>query len=106
MKMLVVDDHALIREALRDVLQELQPGSTMLEASSYRQAVRRLEESPDCGLVLLDLNLPDRNGFDVLIELRDRYPAMSLVMLSAFNDRENVARALNLGALGFIPKCA
>jgi DNA-binding NarL/FixJ family response regulator len=57
-------------------------------------------------LILLDLNLPDRDGFAVLAELRRRYAAISLVVLSAFHDRENVLRALDLGALGFIPKSA
>jgi DNA-binding NarL/FixJ family response regulator len=104
MKVLVVDDHALIREALRGVLKELKDDAAIIEASNARQAMRLLDEHPDLGLILLDLNLPDRNGFDVLAELRERYPAISIVVLSALNDRDNVARALDLGALGFIPK--
>jgi DNA-binding NarL/FixJ family response regulator len=63
-----------------------------------------VDEHSDLGLILLDLNLPDRSGLDVLADLRERYPAISTVVLSAFNERENVARALDLGALGFIPK--
>jgi DNA-binding NarL/FixJ family response regulator len=106
MHVLVIDDHALIREALRGVLKDLDPDATVLEASGYRQAARLLQEHPDCGLILLDLNLPDRDGFAVLTELRERYPATSIVMLSAFNDHDNVVKALNLGALGFIPKSA
>jgi len=104
MKVLVVDDHALIREALRGVLRELKEDATVLEASHCRQAMRLVDEHSDLGLILLDLNLPDRNGFDVLAELRERYPGISTVVLSAFNDRDNVTRALDLGALGFIPK--
>lgn len=57
-------------------------------------------------MILLDLHLPDRNGLSVLAELRERYPAISVVVLSAFNDYDNVTKALNLGALGFIPKSA
>ena len=104
MKVLVIDDHALIREALRGVLKELKGDAMVIEASNCRQAMRLVDEHSDIGLILLDLNLPDRNGFDVLAELRERYPAISTVVLSAFNDRDNVARALGLGALGFIPK--
>jgi len=48
--------------------------------------------------------LADRDGFDVMAELREHHPALSVVMLSAFNDRENVIKALDGGALGFIPK--
>jgi DNA-binding NarL/FixJ family response regulator len=106
MHVLVIDDHALIREALRGVLKDLDPDATVLEASGYRQAARLLEAHPDLGLILLDLNLPDRDGFAVLVEFRERYPATSIVMLSAFNDHDNVVKALNLGALGFIPKSA
>ena len=104
MKVLVIDDHVLIRDALRGVLRELKDDATVLEASQCRQAMQLVDEHSDVGLILLDLNLPDRNGFDVLAELRERYPAISTVVLSAFNDRDNVARALDLGALGFIPK--
>jgi DNA-binding NarL/FixJ family response regulator len=106
MKILVIDDHALIREALRGVLKELRRDAVVLEASNSRQAARLLQEHPDCGLILLDLNLPDCNGFALLTELRERHPATSIVVLSAFNDRDNVVKALNLGALGFIPKSA
>jgi DNA-binding NarL/FixJ family response regulator len=106
MKFLVIDDHGLIRDALRGVLRELTPDSTVSEASNYRQATRLLEQNPDYGMILLDLHLPDRNGLTVLAELRQRYPATSIVVLSAFNDYANVVKALNLGALGFIPKSA
>jgi DNA-binding NarL/FixJ family response regulator len=104
MKFLVVDDHALIREAMRGVLKELQGDALILDAASSRQAMDIMQQHPDLALVLLDLKLPDRDGIEVLGELRERFPATSIVMLSAFNDRENVVRALDNGALGFIPK--
>ena len=106
MKILLVDDHALIRDALRGVLKELTDDALVLEASDCRQALRLIEEHPDLHLILLDLNLPDRDGFGMLVEVRRRYPTISMVVLSAFHDRENVLRALDLGALGFIPKSA
>jgi DNA-binding NarL/FixJ family response regulator len=106
MKILVVDDHVLIREALRGVLNELKPDAAVLEAADCRQAMRLVAEQPDVSLILLDLNLPDRDGLAVLAELRTRYPAVSVVVLSAFHERANVVKALDLGALGFIPKTA
>ncbi len=107
MKILVVDDHVLIREALRGVLRGLKgEAAVFLEASNSRQAMQQIEQNPDLELILLDLNLPDRNGFEVLAELRERHPAISVVVLSANEDRDNVAKALDLGALGFIPKSA
>lgn len=104
MKCLVVDDHALIRDAMRSVLVALREDVTILEAGNSHDAMGLIEKHPDTALVMLDLNLPDRNGLDVLAELRSRHPAVSVVMLSAFTDRENVVKALDGGAQGFIPK--
>jgi DNA-binding NarL/FixJ family response regulator len=106
MKILLVDDHVLIREALRGVLKELKPEAEVLEASDCSQAMRYIAEHADINLILLDLNLPDRDGFSVLGELRERYPAISVVVLSALQDRPHVVKALDLGALGYIPKSA
>jgi DNA-binding NarL/FixJ family response regulator len=106
MKILVVDDHALIREALHGVLRDLKPDAEILEAVDSRQAMQHVADHADLGLILLDLNLPDRDGFALLAELRQRYPAIAVVVLSAYNDRANVVRALDGGASGFIPKSA
>ncbi len=106
MKVLVVDDHALVRDALRGVLRELREDASVVEASDWHQANRQIENAPDFDLVLLDLGLPDRDGLEILGELRERYPAISVVVLSARHDRESVASALDLGAQGFIPKSA
>jgi DNA-binding NarL/FixJ family response regulator len=106
MKILVVDDHVLIREALRGVLLELESDAAIVDAPDSRQAMRCIEENTDLELILLDLKLPDGSGFDVLAALRERYPAISVVVLSASSDRDDIARALELGALGFIPKSA
>jgi DNA-binding NarL/FixJ family response regulator len=104
MKFLVVDDHALIREAMRGVLKELCGEATVLEAASAAQATGLIGQHPDLALILLDNKLPDRDGVELLRELREAYPAISVVMQSAFCDRETVLEALDNGALGFIPK--
>jgi DNA-binding NarL/FixJ family response regulator len=106
MKILVVDDHSLIREALRGALKELGDNVAILEASDGRQAFALAEQHADLDLILLDLGLPDCDGFGLLAELRKRYPAVSVVVLSAQDQRGDVVRALDLGALGFIPKNA
>jgi DNA-binding NarL/FixJ family response regulator len=106
MKILIVDDHALIRDALQGLLKKLKRGADVLEASDSRQAMETVAGNADIGLVLLDLNLPDRDGFSVLAELRERYPAIAIVMLSAIQERATVMRALELGAVGYIPKSA
>jgi DNA-binding NarL/FixJ family response regulator len=106
MKILVVDDHALIREALQSILKKVKRDSVVLDACNSAQAMEIIANNPDIGLILLDLTLPDRDGFSVLAELRERYPAISIVVLSAVQDRANVLKALDLGALGYIPKSA
>jgi DNA-binding NarL/FixJ family response regulator len=103
-KMLVVDAHFLIREALRDCLQQLKSNATILEAVNAHQAMQLVAEHDDIRLIVLELNLPDRDGFSVLRELHERHPKTSVVVLSTRQDRDSVTRALNLGALGFIPK--
>lgn len=104
MKILVVDDHALIREALRSVLKKVRRDAVLLEAADGAQAMQMISEQADIKLVLLDLTLPDRDGFSILAELRERYPTLAIVVLSGIQDRDHVVKALDLGALGYIPK--
>ncbi len=104
MKFLLVDDHGLIREALRGVLRELDEDAKIFEASRWGDAARLLDEHPDLALVLLDLGLPDRDGFAALKEARAHHPKIPIVILSASCDRDSVVKALELGAAGFIPK--
>ncbi len=107
MKILIVDDHALIREALRDLLRELKGDATLfIEASDAREAIRQIEQQGDVDLVLLDLALPDRDGLEILEELAARHPTVPVIVLSAYHERERVTKALALGAVGFIPKTA
>ena len=104
MKVLVVDDHALIRDALRRVLEQLERKVTVFEAGDCGQAFRVIEAQPDLDLVLLDLNLPGMHGLAALTELRARYAAVSVVVVSAADDRVSVTQALDHGAMGYIPK--
>jgi len=77
MKFLVVDDHMLIREALRGVIIELQSDAVVLEAGTCGQAMSLIPQHADLALILLDLQLPDRDGFAALAELRERHPVGS-----------------------------
>jgi DNA-binding NarL/FixJ family response regulator len=106
MKILVVDDHALIREALHNVLKKVRRDAVVLDAPNAAETMRVTEKDTGISLILLDLTLPDRDGFSVLAELRERHPTISVVVLSAVQDRANVVKALDLGALGYIPKSA
>jgi len=101
---LIVDAHFLIREALRDALKQMADDVRVIEASGGHQAIRCVSEQSQIDLVLLELDLPDRDGLSVLAELRQSYPAIPVVVLSARHDRDSVMQTLALGASGFIPK--
>ena len=104
MKFLVVDDHTLIREAMRGVLLGLRSGATVLEAGDAETALSTLQAHPDIDLVLLDLHLPDQDGLQVLAAVAQRHPAVAVVMMSGDKDQATMRKALELGAQGYIPK--
>lgn len=104
MKILIVDDHPLIREALRHVLTALDAKFDLIEAENGAAALAAVDGNPDLDLVLLDLALPDVDGFDALAQLRERHPGVPIVVLSASDQFDTVTRAIDAGAMGFIPK--
>jgi DNA-binding NarL/FixJ family response regulator len=105
-KILIVDDHPLIREALRHVLAKLDSEIFLIEASNFAEGVAAADQHPDLDLILLDLTLPDIGGIDALLELRRRYPDIPTVMLSASEEPATVMQSIECGAMGFIPKTA
>ena len=106
MKVLLIDDHPLILSALQSVIQGLGSDVTVVGASSARAARETLAADAEFDLVLLDLHLGDADGFDVLTELRSTYPALPVVVVSASDHTSDVIRAVDAGAMGFVPKRA
>lgn len=106
MKILVIDDHVLIRQAMQGVVRKIKRNAVVLEATNSAQAIQLVESHPDLNLVLLDLTLPDRDGFALLADLRERLPHAAIVVLSGVQEPDYVLKALDLGALGYIPKSA
>ena len=106
MKVLLIDDHPLILSALQTVIQGLGDDVTVVGASSARAARGILKADADFDLVLLDLQLGDADGFDVLVEFRAAYPALPVVVVSASDRTSDVIRSIDLGAMGFVPKRA
>ena len=104
MKVLVVDDHPLILEGTRVALKPLGADFQLLEARTAKEARAAADENDRLDLILLDLALPDADGLEVLRELRERHPSFPVVVLSATEDADTVMRALDAGAMGFIPK--
>lgn len=103
-KILIVDDHPLIREALRHVLTVLDAGISLIEAQNFAETLAAAGENPDLDLILFDLGLPDVDGIDALAELRKRHPGTPVVVLSATEQPATVTRAIDAGAMGYIPK--
>ena len=106
MKVLLIDDHPLILQALQIVIEGLGGDTTVVGARSARAARETLKADPEFDLVLLDLNLGDADGFDVLVEFRAKYPALPVVVVSASDRTSDVIRAIDAGAMGFVPKRA
>lgn len=106
MKFLVIDDHALIRQAMHGVLKKLKRDAVVIEAASWDAANKIILDNPDINLIILDLTLPDKDGFAALAALREAHPAISVVVVSALQDSAHVTKAFDMGALGYIPKSA
>jgi DNA-binding NarL/FixJ family response regulator len=104
MKILVVDDHALVREGLRQVLKGLAEQVEVLEAARCSVAFELAAANPDLDLVLLDLGLPDLNGLDALDHFGLRLADVPVIVLSGTDDPAPMRASFARGAAGFIPK--
>ncbi len=102
--LLVVEDHALVREGLVLTLRQIEPDTTVEEASDANAASALLAQGRVFDLVLLDLGLPGIDGLSFLATLRKKYPAQPVVILSAFDDAHTIDKAMQGGAAGFVPK--
>lgn len=102
--LLIADDHPLFREALRGVALRLLPEADIREADNAAALYALVEAEPDADLLLLDLNMPGVQGFSALVHLRAVHPQLPIVMVSAREEPEVMRRALDHGAMGFIPK--
>jgi two-component system, NarL family, invasion response regulator UvrY len=102
-RILIADDHELLRRGLKGILAEAFPKLQVLEAGDARQALAAVEKQ-SCDAVLLDINMPGRNGLEVLQDLKRLHPQMPVVMLSAFPERDYAVRAFKLGASGYVSK--
>jgi len=103
-KLLLCDDHPPIRAAVTYIAKELDSAIEIVEAGNGVEALAVLGQHPDVELVLLDLHMPGMNGFDLLSELKLRFPSLPVVVLSSDESRATVIDALERGATGYISK--
>ena len=104
LKILIADDHDLVREGLKITLAKLPAPVTALEAASATDVMQVLETHPDTNLIILDLHMPGATDLELLTGLCDAYPAIPVVVLSADENPRVMQRAIDRGAAGFIPK--
>jgi two-component system, NarL family, nitrate/nitrite response regulator NarL len=102
---LLVDDHALFRAGLVMLLQQGWPQARVCQAASWLEAQQMLALVQPA-LVLLDIHLPDSRGLSALLDLRARWPACPVVLMSSDVSAELVSQAREAGAMGFLPKSA
>jgi DNA-binding NarL/FixJ family response regulator len=103
MKILIVDDHALVRRGIMSLLREHLPDPEFGEAGSSREGFAAILNQP-WDLVIVDISMPGRNGLELLQDIRRAKPTMPVLVVSAHAERDYAIRALKLGAAGYISK--
>ncbi len=102
-RILIVDDHEIVRRGLSQILAEGFPGARFVEARTSSDALEQLTVQP-CDLVLLDINLPGRSGLELLEQLKERWPRLPVLVVSAYPEEEFAVRSIRLGAAGYLTK--
>jgi len=102
-RILIVDDHAIVRHGLRQIVSEATDITVAAEAGSSQEAVRLLREQA-FDMVLLDISLPDKNGIETLKLIKRDKPALPVIMLTMHAEDEFGVRAMKAGASGYVTK--
>jgi two-component system, NarL family, invasion response regulator UvrY len=102
-RILLVDDHLVVRQGLKQILESSLAGAVFADAASGEEAVRNVRAA-DWDLVILDVSLPDQSGLEVLKELRRLRPKLPVLVLSMYPEEQFAVRALRAGAAGYLTK--
>lgn len=104
-RVLLVDDHALVRAGVRALLEKMEPVEVIAEAGDGQSGLELIEKlRPD--VVLLDLTMPGLSGFEVLKITSEKFPKVRMIVLSVHDEEEYAFQALRAGAVGYLPKGA
>jgi DNA-binding NarL/FixJ family response regulator len=104
-KVLIADDHSLVRQGLRRYLETADDIEVVGEASNGEEVLRLMANGAgDADVVLLDIRMPDMDGLETAKFLQQRYPSVGVVMLTAYDDRQFVVEAVRSGARGYVLK--
>lgn len=102
-KVVIADDHAILRRGLRQIIDETLDLAVVGEAENSAQAFKFVRENP-CDVLLLDISMPDRNGIDTLKMIKKELPKISVLILSMHPENQYAVRALRAGAAGYLNK--
>lgn len=104
-RVLIVDDHAIVRQGLRRILEEARGVEVCAEAADGVEALKKLRTA-HVDVVLLDISMPEKNGFDTLKQIMDRNPKAKVVILSMYPEDQYAVRLMKAGASGYVTKDA
>ncbi len=104
LKILVADDHPLVLEGIRTLLQDIDPNLCVLEAKGFAEVKNIIAKELKLDLVILDLTMPEMDGMHSIVELRHARPCLPIVIVSASEEASDIRNAINSGANGYIPK--
>jgi DNA-binding NarL/FixJ family response regulator len=102
-RVFIADDHAIVRAGLKQILAEERDISVVGEAETGLDAIKLFRKSR-CNVLLLDISLPDRNGIEVLKQIKDDKPELAVLMLSMHREDQYAIRSLKAGAAGYLTK--
>ncbi len=103
---IVVDDHALVRRGIVQILAEHPDIEVVAEAGDYAELRAALRRHPDAGLVVMDIGLPGKNGIDILKALHEEMPALRVLIVSMYPEDQYAVRAFRAGAAGYLNKAS
>lgn len=102
-KVMLVDDQVLLREGLKTIINLQDDMEVLLEASNGREAIDLLK-SQDVDVILMDIRMPQLNGIDATLKIKNEYPSISIIVLTTFNEEDLIVDALASGADGYLLK--
>jgi two-component system invasion response regulator UvrY len=102
-KILIADDHAIVREGLKQILSESPDLVVVAEASTGQEVLEKIGKN-DLDLVVLDIAMPGRGGLDILKDIKSQRPRLSVLMLSMYPEEQYAVRVLKSGASGYLTK--
>jgi len=102
-KILIADDHPIVRQGLRQIIQDEKDMKVLSEAANSEEVLVNLKEQ-DIDVLLLDIAMPGKSGLELLIDLKIQYPNLPVLVLSALPEEAYARRVIKMGAMGYIHK--